>query len=278
VARKRSRRSALPGFGLSMGLTLTFLSLVVLVPLSMVAVKSAELGPARFWAIATSKRAMAAYGVTLGCAFVAALIDLFGGLLVAWVLVRYRFPGRRILDAIVDLPFAVPTAVSGIALTALYSSKGWLGRYIEHAGFKVAFTRTGIIVALAFVSLPFVIRTIQPVLEDLEVEAEESAATLGANRWTIFWRVVLPNLIPAALTGFALAFARAIGEYGSVVFISGNMPMKTEIATLLIMTKLEQFDYAGATTLAAVMLIFSFILLFAVNRLQAWSRARTGVA
>ncbi len=278
MARKRSRRSALPGFGLSMGITLTFLSLVVLVPLAMVAVKSAELGPARFWAIATSKRAVAAYAVTLGCSFIAALIDLFGGLLVAWVLVRYRFPGRRILDALVDLPFAVPTAVSGIALAALYSSKGWLGRHIEETGFKVAYTRTGIIVALAFVSLPFVIRTVQPVLEDLEVEAEESAATLGANRWTIFWRVVLPNLIPAALTGFALAFARAIGEYGSVVFISGNMPMKTEIATLLIMTKLEQFDYPGATTLAAVMLVASFLLLFAVNRLQAWSRARTGVA
>src|SRR5687767_11117810 len=215
MSRKRSRRSALPGFGLSMGVTLTFLTLVILIPLSMVAVKAAELGPSRFWDIATSKRAMSAYGVTLGCAFVAAIIDLFGGLLVAWVLVRYRFPGRRIIDAIVDLPFAVPTAVSGIALTALYSSKGWLGRWIEDSGFKVAYTRTGIIIALAFVSLPFVIRTVQPVLEDLEAEAEESAATLGANRWTTFWRVVLPNLIPAALTGFALAFARAIGEYGS---------------------------------------------------------------
>jgi sulfate transport system permease protein len=260
-----------------MGMTLTFLCLVILIPLSMVVVKSAELGWDRFWEVALSKRALSAYWVTLSCAFIAALVDLFGGLLVAWVLVRYRFPGRRILDALVDLPFAVPTAVSGIALTALYSPRGWLGQWLEGIGIKIAFTRAGIVVALAFVSLPFVIRTVQPVLEDLGSDMEESAATLGANRWTTFWRVILPNLVPAALTGFALAFARAIGEYGSVVFISGNMPMKTEIATLLIMTRLEQFDYAGATAIAAMMLLTSFVLLFVVNRLQASSRARAGM-
>ena len=272
----RFRRSPLPGFWPAIGVTVTFVSLIVLIPLSMVVLKTASLGPTRFFQVVTDARALAAYRLTFGASFIAALIDMVFGVLVAWVLVRYRFPGLRFLDALVDLPFAVPTAVSGIALTALLSPRGWLGGPLEAMGLKVAFTRAGVVVALMFVSLPFVIRTVQPVLEEIEPEVEESAATLGAGRLRTFVSVILPALIPAAITGFALAFARAIGEYGSVVFISGNMPMKTEIASLLIMTKLEQYDYAGATAIAAVMLAVSFALLLAINRLQAWSRRRTG--
>ncbi len=261
-----------------MGITLLFLSLVVLIPLSTVVLKTSSIGWDKFWHTVTTERALASYWVTFGASFVAALLNVGFGLVVAWALVRYRFPGRGLLDAIVDLPFAVPTAVSGIALTALYSSKGWAGKLLEPLGVKVAFTPLGITLALTFVTLPFVIRTLQPVLEELDPDAEESAALLGAGRMTTFLRVILPNLVPALLTGFALSFARAIGEYGSVVFISGNMPMKTEIAPLLIMTKLEQFDYPGATSIALVMLVVSFALLLAVNRLQAWTRTRTGYA
>jgi sulfate transport system permease protein len=261
-----------------LGFTLTFLSLLVLIPLSTVLLKSLQLGVGEIFALATSPRALAAYGLTFGASLAAALVDTALGVLVAWVLVRYRFPGKGLIDAAVDLPFAVPTAVSGIALTALYSPRGWVGGLLAPLGIQTAYSRLGITLALIFVSLPFVIRTVQPVLEELDAEMEESAATLGASRLTTVLRVVLPNLLPPALTGFALAFARSIGEYGSVVFIAGNMPMKTEIAPLLIMTKLEQFDYAGATSIALVLLLVSFILLLAVNRLQAWTRQRTGFA
>jgi sulfate transport system permease protein len=276
--RLRRRRSALPGFGLSLGFTLSFLSLLVLIPLSTVFLKSMELGIGAIYDLATSPRALAAYGLTFGASFIAAIVDTVFGVLVAWVLVRYRFPGRGLIDAAVDLPFAVPTAVSGIALTALYSPRGWVGSLLAPLGIHSAYSRLGVTLALIFVSLPFVIRTVQPILEELDVEMEESAATLGANRLSTVVRIVLPNLLPPALTGFALAFARAVGEYGSVVFIAGNMPMKTEIAPLLIMTKLEQFDYGGATSIALVLLIVSFILLLGVNRLQSWSRTRTGLA
>ncbi len=278
MPRRPNKRGILPGFGLSMGITLLFVSLVVLIPLSAVVLKTSEVGWTKFWHVVTTDRALAAYWVTFTTSLVAALVNVVFGLVVAWTLVRYRFFGRGLLDALVDLPFAVPTAVSGIALTALYSHKGWMGAWLEPLGVKVAFSQLGITLALTFVTLPFVIRTVQPVLEELDADAEESAALLGANRATTFVRVILPNLAPALLTGFALSFARAIGEYGSVVFISGNMPMKTEIAPLLIMTKLEQFDYAGATSIALVMLVVSFVLLLAVNRLQAWTRTRTGYA
>jgi sulfate transport system permease protein len=276
MPRRANRRGILPGFGLSMGITLLFVSLVVLVPLSTVVLKTSEIGWAKFWATVTTDRALASYRVTFGTSLYAALANVFFGLVVAWTLVRYRFFGRGFLDALIDLPFAVPTAVSGIALTALYSHKGWAGELVAPFGIKIAFTQLGITLALTFVTLPFVIRTVQPVLEEIDADAEESAALLGASRWTTFTRIILPNLVPPLLTGFALAFARAIGEYGSVVFISGNMPGKTEIAPLLIMTKLEQFDYAGATSIALVMLVISFVLLLTVNRLQAWTRLRTG--
>jgi len=271
-----SRRGALPGFGLSLGTTLAFLGLVVLIPLATVVVKSAELGIADIVRLATSPRALAAYGLTFGAAFVAALVDTVFGLLIAWVIVRYRFAGRSLLDAAIDIPFAVPTAVSGIALTTLYAPNGWIGRVAGVFGVQVAYSRLGVTVALIFVSLPFAARTVQPILESLEPEMEEAAATLGAGRLTTFVRVILPHLLPPALTGFTLAFARAIGEYGSVVFIAGNMPGKTEIAPLLIMTKLEQFDYSGATSIALVLLIVSFVLLLAVNRLGAWTRRHAG--
>jgi sulfate transport system permease protein len=276
-SRKKSKKSALPGFGLSMGITLTYLSLLVLVPLSMLFLKSATLGLGELWALATSPRALASYKLTFGASAAAATINAFFGVLVAWVLVRYRFPGRRLVDALVDLPFALPTAVGGIALTAIYSGKGLVGRHLEPLGIKAAFSPLGVVIALTFVGLPFVVRTVQPVLADIDADQEEAAATLGASRWVTFRRVVLPAISPAIVTGFALAFARAVGEFGSVVFISGNMPMKTEITPLLIMTKLEQYDYAGATALALVMLLVSFVLLFAINRLQAWSGARGAV-
>jgi sulfate/thiosulfate transport system permease protein len=272
--KPRTHRT-LPGFGLSLGFTLVYLSLLVLIPLSTIFVKSMGLGWDGFWLAATSPRVMAAYQVTALTSLAAALLNAGFGLLVAWVLVRYRFPGRRLLDAMVDLPFALPTAVAGIALTTLYAEHGWIGSRLAPLGIRVAFTELGITVALVFIGMPFVVRTLQPVLQDLEAEIEEAAASLGASRWQTFRRVLLPAIGPALLTGFALAFARAVGEYGSVVFISGNMPMKTEIAPLLIMTKLEQFDYAGATAIAVVMLVASFLLLLAINLLQWWGRRRT---
>ncbi|MBK6661046.1 MAG: sulfate ABC transporter permease subunit CysT [Proteobacteria bacterium] len=266
------RHSALPGFGLTLGVSLFYLSLIVLIPLSATLVKSLQLGMDAFWAAATAPRVLAAYRVSVGCALLAAAINLVFGLLVTWVLVRYRFPGRRVLDALVDLPFALPTAVAGIALTALYAPKGWLGQYLVAHGLKVAFTPLGIVVALVFIGLPFVVRTVQPVLETLEPAFEEAAATLGATRLETFVRVVLPVLVPPLLTGFAMAFARGIGEYGSVIFIAGNMPMVSEIAPLLIITKLEQYDYTGATAIAVTLLTASFVMLLAINLLQAWTR------
>jgi sulfate transport system permease protein len=274
--RNRSQ-SVLPGFGVSLGITCTYLSLMVLLPLATVFARSAELTGDRFWNTVTDPRVVASYRVTLSASFVAAAINTVFGLLVAWVLVRYRFPGRRLVDAMVDLPFALPTAVAGIALTTLYTPSGWVGAYLEPFGIKVSYTWLGITVALIFIGLPFVVRTVQPVLDDLEVEVEEAAASLGARRWQTFARVILPSVGPALLTGFALAFARAIGEYGSVVFISGNMPLKTEIVPLLIITKLEQYDYAGATAVALVMLLLSFTLLLAINLLQWAARRRMAV-
>jgi sulfate/thiosulfate transport system permease protein len=268
-------RGVLPGFGLSLGITCTYLSLIVLLPLATIFTRTTELSWSEFWSTITNPRVLASYRVTFGASFVAAVVNTFFGLLVAWVLVRYRFPGRRLVDAMVDLPFALPTAVAGIALTTLYASNGWVGQYLEPLGLKVAYTSLGITVALIFIGLPFVVRTVQPVLDDLEVEVEEAAASLGARRWQTFTRVVFPTVGPALLTGFALAFARAIGEYGSVVFISGNMPMKTEIVPLLIITKLEQYDYAGATAVAVVMLVASFVLLLTINLLQWAARRRT---
>jgi len=273
---RRTSRSVLPGFGLSLGITCTYLGLLVLLPLATVFTRSAELTWSGFWAIITNPRVVASYRVTLGTSFLAAGVNTVFGLLVAWVLVRYRFPARRLVDAMVDLPFALPTAVAGIALTTLYAPGGWIGGYLEPLGVKVSYTWLGITVALIFIGLPFVVRTVQPVLEDLEAEVEEAAASLGAGRWQTFRRVVFPAVAPALLTGFALAFARAIGEYGSVVFISGNMPMKTEIVPLLIITRLEQFDYAGATAVALVMLVASFALLLAINLLQWAARRRAG--
>ncbi len=266
------QRSILPGFGLTLGFTLTYLSLIVLIPLSTIFFKTATLGWDPFIRIVTAPRAVASYRLSLGASLIAALVNAVFGFLVAWVLVRYRFPGRRIVDGLVDLPFALPTAVGGIALTAIYSGKGWVGRLIEPLGIKAAYAPLGIVIALVFVGLPFVVRTVQPVLEDLDPAFEEAAATLGASRWQIFSRIILPTAFPPLLTGFALAFARALGEYGSVVFISGNMPMRTEITPLLIMTKLEQFDYPGATAIAGVMLVASFVLLLLINLLQGWSR------
>jgi sulfate transport system permease protein len=264
----RRRRSALPGFGLSLGITLTYLSLLVLVPLLMVPLRASSLTSAELWATVSSERALASYKLSFGAALAAGTLNAVFGTVVAWVLVRYEFFGRRVLDALVDLPFALPTAVGGLALTALYAKTGWLGSPLHRTGIDVAFAPTGVCVALVFVGLPFVVRTVQPVLADLDPEIEEAAACLGASRWVIVRRVIAPALMPATVTGFALAFARALGEYGSVVFIAGNMPYKTEITPLLIMTKLEQFDYAGATALASVMLATSFVMLLVINRLQ----------
>ena len=268
-------RSILPGFRLTLAYTLLYLGLIVLLPLAAVAIKTSTGTWEQFWSTVTNTRVIASYKLTFYTSFVAALINLIFGLLVAWVLVRYRFPGNRIVDALIDLPFALPTAVAGIALTALYAPNGWLGKLLEPAGIKVAFAPLGIIVALTFIGLPFVVRTVQPVLQDLDLETEEAATSLGATRLETFWRVILPSLWPALLTGFSLSFARALGEYGSVVFISGNMPMKTEIVPLLIITKLEQYDYLGATAIALVMLLFSFALLLIINLLQWWSSRRS---
>ncbi|HPE73240.1 MAG TPA: sulfate ABC transporter permease subunit CysT [Candidatus Competibacter sp.] len=272
----RAARRVLPGFPLALGYTLVYLSLIVLIPLGAVFLKTATLSGEQFWAMVSAPRVMASYRISFGLSLLAALINAVFGLIFAWVLVRYRFPGKRIVDALVDLPFALPTAVAGIALTAIYSGNGWLGQWLEPLGLKVAFTPLGILVALTFIGLPFVVRTVQPVLEDLDTELEEAAASLGADRWQTFWRVVLPVLTPALLTGFALAFARAVGEYGSVIFIAGNVPMVSEITPLLIITKLEQYDYAGATAIAVVMLVASFALLFLINGLQAWTSRRHG--
>ncbi len=268
-------RGVLPGFSLAIGVTLFYLGLFVVLPLGALWWKGSTLGTAPLWQTLTSARAVASYRLSLGAALLAAAINTVCGLLVAWVLVRYRFPGRALVDALVDLPFALPTSIGGIALTALYSEHGLLGAPLSHLlGIRVAFTRVGVVVALIFVSLPFVVRAVQPVLSELEVGIEEAAVTLGASRWQLFIRVILPMLLPALLTGFALAFARALGEYGSVVFIAGNMPMKTEITPLLIMTRLEQYDYAGATALALAMLVASFALLATIHSLQAWSSRR----
>lgn len=269
-------RNVLPGFGLSLGFTLTYLSLIVLIPLAAVFIKSAGLSFEEFWDAVSSPRVMASYRLSFGMSLLAAAINAVFGLMLAWALVRYTFPGRRLVDSLVDLPFAMPTAVAGIALTALYAQNGWIGQFLEPLGIKIAFTPLGVLVALIFIGLPFVVRTVQPVLQDLDTDLEEAAATLGATRIQAFLRVVLPTLTPALLTGFALAFARAVGEYGSVIFIAGNIPMVSEITPLIIITKLEQYDYAGATAIAAVMLTLSFILLLLINALQAWTNRRAG--
>jgi sulfate transport system permease protein len=263
----------MPGFRLSLGFTIFYLTLIVLIPLSAVFLKTFTMTWSAFWTAISSERVVASYRLTFGAAFLAASLNVIFGGIVAWVLVRYKFPGKRLIDALVDLPFALPTAVAGITLTALYSSNGWLGRYVEGVfGLKVAFTPVGIVLALTFIGLPFVVRTVQPVLEDAERELEEAAASLGASAWQTFTRVVLPAILPSLTTGFALAFARATGEYGSVIFIAGNMPMVSEITPLFIITKLEQYDYAGATAIAVVMLVVSFLLLLTINLLQAWTR------
>ena len=269
--------SVLPGFGLSMGFTLVYLSLIVLIPLSAVFIFTSQLTWAEFWAIVTAPRVVASYKLSFGASLAAAAINTVFGLMLAWVLVRYSFPGKKIVDALVDLPFALPTAVAGIALTALYAPNGWLGQFIQgYLGIKVAFAPLGVLVALVFIGLPFVVRTVQPVLQDLETELEEAASSLGANRWQIFRYVLMPILLPALIAAFALAFARAVGEYGSVIFIAGNIPMVSEITPLMIITKLEQYDYAGATAIAAVMLVVSFVMLLVINGLQSWAGKRTG--
>ncbi|MCP5268343.1 MAG: sulfate ABC transporter permease subunit CysT [Zoogloeaceae bacterium] len=264
----------LPGFGLSLGYTLVYLSLLVLIPLSALLLKAGSLSFSEFWKIATAPQALSSYRVTFGSSFAAALINAFFGLIVAWVLVRYPFPGKRFVDALVDLPFALPTAVAGITLATIYAGNGWIGRHLEPFGIQIAYTPNGIVVALAFISLPFVVRTLQPVIEDIEAEVEEAAAMLGATRWQTFARVIFPAIFPALLTGFTLAFSRAIGEFGSVIFIAGNMPMVSEITPLLIISKLEQQDVVGATALAVVMLVISFIMLLTINMLQWWAANR----
>jgi sulfate transport system permease protein len=277
IQRARFRkRSVIPGFGLTFGLTLTWLSLIVLIPLAALFLKTTELTFAQFWSIMTAERTLNAFRVSFGLSLLAALVNVIFGTLLAWALVRYEFPGRRIADAIVDIPFALPTAVAGIALTALYAGNGWLGAPLAELGIKVAFTPLGILMALIFIGLPFVVRTVQPVLLDFDREMEQASASLGANRWQTITRVVLPSILPAMLTGFALAFARAIGEYGSVIFIAGNLPNVSEIAPLLIVIRLEEFRYADATAIAAVMLVVSFILLLIINRLQRWAEQRGG--
>src|SRR5215472_6264768 len=270
------QRSVLPGFGLTLGFTLSYLALIVLIPLAGLFVSTARLGFGQFVAAVLSPRVLAAYRLSFGAALAGAAVNAVFGLIVAWVLVRYPFPGKRVIDALVDLPFALPTAVAGITLTALFSKNGWVGSVLEPLGVKVAYTPLGVVVALTFIGLPFVVRTLQPVLQDIDPELEEAAASLGAGRLQTFLRVLVPAFLPALLTGFALAFARGVGEYGSVVFIAGNMPMRTEIAPLLIVTKLEQYDYAGATAVAVVLLVVSFALLLAINALQKWARRAEG--
>jgi sulfate transport system permease protein len=275
-SRRGAARRVLPGFNLTLGYTLLYLSLVVLIPLSALVFKTFTLSWDQFWAAVSSPRVVASYRLTFGASFLAAIVNVFFGLLVAWVLVRYSFPGKKIVDALVDLPFALPTAVAGISLTALLAGNGWIGQYLEPLGIQLAFNPNGVVIALIFIGLPFVVRTVQPVLEDTERELEEAAMCLGATRWQTFSRVILPAILPALLTGFAMAFARAVGEYGSVIFIAGNMPMVSEITPLIIIGKLEQYDYAGATAVATVMLVLSFVLLLVINALQAWQRRRAG--
>ncbi|MEK4426777.1 sulfate ABC transporter permease subunit CysT [Solibacillus sp. FSL K6-1523] len=272
MKKKHKKKNVLPGFGLSMGITTMYVSLFILIPLSMVFIESSKLGWSEFWQVVTSERMMHAYKISFATSFGAALLNGIFGFMIAWVLVRYSFPGKRIIDGLIDLPFALPTAVAGIALTTLYAQDGWIGQYFSAIGIKVSFTPLGIMIALMFIGLPFVVRMVQPVLENLEQEVEEAASSLGATKQQIFMKVIFPEVLPALLAGFSLAFARGLGEYGSVVFIAGNMPMKTEIAPLMIMTKLEQFDYAGATAIAVVMLLVSFICLIIINLLQKWSR------
>jgi sulfate transport system permease protein len=272
----RAAPRVLPGFGLTLGTTLLYLSLIVLIPLSALLFKTLSLSAEQFWAAVASPRVLASYRLTFGASLIAASVNAFFGLVIAWVLVRYAFPGKRVVDALVDLPFALPTAVAGISLAAIYAPNGVIGRWFAPLGIQLAFTPLGVVLALVFIGLPFVVRTVQPVLEDAERELEEAAACLGANRWQTFRHVVLPAILPALLTGFTLAFARAIGEYGSVIFIAGNMPMVSEITPLLIITKLEQYDYAGATAIALTMLVISFALLLLINGLQAWQRRRHG--
>ncbi|KQS97985.1 MULTISPECIES: sulfate ABC transporter permease subunit CysT [unclassified Rhizobium] len=268
--------SVIPGFGLALGVTLSWLILIILIPLSGLAWRSSALGWSTFWTLATDTRTVNALRISFGTAFLAALVNVIFGVILAWVLVRYRFPGKRIIDAMVDLPFALPTAVAGIALTALYAPNGWIGSLLTPFGIKIAFTPIGIVFALVFVGLPFVVRTVQPIMEEIDKEVEEAAATLGANRFQTIRRVLLPGLAPAVLTGFALAFARGVGEYGSVIFIAGNLPYVSEIAPLLIVIRLEEFNYPAATAIAAVMLIISFAMLLIINTIQAWSRRRYG--
>lgn len=270
------RSQVLPGFGLSLGFTLAYVSFIVLIPLSAVFIKSFGIGWDGLWEILTSERILKSLQLSFSAALIAATVNVIFGLLLAWCLVRYSFPGKRIVDALVDLPFALPTAVAGIALTSLYAKNGWIGQYLEPLGIHVAYTPLGITLALIFIGLPFVVRTVQPVLSDIETELEEAASALGANRWQTISKVILPILFPALLTGFALAFARGVGEYGSVIFIAGNMPYKTEIAPLMIISRLEEYDYAGATTIAAVMLVLSFAVLLLINLVQAWASRRTG--
>ena len=270
--------SVLPGFGPSLGYTLVYLSLIVLIPIAAVILKTLEMDWASFWSTVSSPRIVATYKLSFGAALLAAAINSVFGLVLAWALVRYSFPGKKIVDALIDLPFALPTAVAGIALTAIYAPNGWLGRLLEPLGIKIAFTPVGVLIALVFIGLPFIVRTVQPILEDIEIELEEAAASLGANRGQTFWYVVLPMLWPALLTGFALAFARGVGEYGSVIFIAGNIPMVSEITPLMIITKLEQYDVNGATAIAVVMLVFSFILLLIINALQAYTAKKTGTS
>ena len=274
MTRIRKKERILPGFSITLGFTILYLSLIVLIPLAALAIKSADLSAAQWWKTVSDPRVVASYRLSLTTAFVAAAVNFVFGLLLAWVLVRYEFPGKRIIDGLVDLPFALPTAVAGIALTTIYAPKGWIGSLLEPLGIKVAYTPIGITIALIFIGIPFVVRTVQPVLQDLEADMEEAAVMLGSYRLRIFFKIILPDLLPPLLTGFALAFARGIGEYGSVVFISGNMPLKTEIAPLLIITKLEQFQYAQAAAIAVVLLLISFALLLVINILQRWSNRR----
>ncbi|ABO12951.2 TPA: sulfate ABC transporter permease subunit CysT [Acinetobacter baumannii] len=270
------RSRVLPGFGLSLGFTLAYVSFIVLIPLAAVFIKSFGIGWDGLWEILTSERILKSLQLSFSSALIAAFINVVFGLLLAWCLVRYNFPGKRLVDALVDLPFALPTAVAGIALTSLYAPTGWIGQYLEPLGIQVAYTPIGITLALVFIGIPFIVRTVQPVLSDIETELEEAASALGANRWQTITKIILPILLPALFTGFALAFARGVGEYGSVIFIAGNQPFKTEIAPLMIISRLEEYDYAGATTIAAVMLVLSFIILFVINLLQAWANRRTG--
>ncbi len=274
IIQRFKKHSVIPGFGLTLSFTIAYLLIVVLVPLSGLFIKTASMSFGEFMDAVTSDRILHAYKISFGLSFLAALVNCFFGLILAWVLARYRFPFKKIIDAMVDLPFALPTAVAGIALTALYAPSGWIGQYLSPLGIQVAFTPLGILIALVFVGLPFVVRTVEPILQDLDKELEEAALSLGATRWQTFWMIILPSIVPALLTGFAMSFARGLGEYGSVIFIAGNIPKVSEIVPLVIVTKLEQYDYAGATAIACVMLVASFIMLFVINLLQSWTGLR----